>query len=396
MRDQQKRLTMRRGATLVLVAILLVVTGGMAAFAIDLARVYSGVNELQTGADAAALWGAKYLQKTTRDPATSTISFATTNAAFGTPVALAGSDVETGSWNPNTSVFTPTTPGASNAVRVAATRSTTMSFGGLLGIASLTPRRRAIAWIGNQSMRDCIKPWGIDISYVNTLLPSPLTTQAGVNALSTLSQSALTIVAGPAVANPPGTPNVAPTIFSAMTSTSASRKEYLDALRDRSCGDGTADYAVGTNEERRQPGLGGGDIAAATVQGVEPVTTGNPSNRSPGICAAQSGNSAECINPATSTLGVTVAIAAITPLAVTNTNIEAFVGFRLLCVFRGGNQPGSANPAERCNHIPSPLPQTGYVQGTIVGYLTPIPALSGNGNSLGNTIGGAQKIVLVQ
>ncbi len=399
MRDDMRRAPERRGATLVLVAVLIVVVGGMAAFAIDLARVYSGVSELQTGADAAALAAAERLQNVpTTDHTNATIAFAANNAAFGSALTLAGADVEPGFWNPDASTFTGATWATANSVRVTANRSTGLSFGRLLGIASLTPRRRAIAWIGNQATRDCIKPWGIDVSYINTLLPSPLNTQAGVNALGSLTPRNLTVVAGPPVNNPPGSPNVAPTQFSALTGPSSSRKEYLDALRDRSCNDGTADYAVGTNEARRQPGQGGGDVAAATVQGVEPVTSGNPNNRFDGICAAQSGNSAVCLDPATNAVGVTVTIAAVSPVAVTTANIEAFVGFRVMCVFRGGNQPGSGSPSESCPWLADNgfAPAANYVQGTIVGYLVPSTALTGGGNTLGNVVGGAQKLLLVQ
>ena len=68
MQRRTPRLKTRRGATAVLVAILIVVVGGMAAFAIDLARVYTGVNEMQTGADASALAGAIQLQHSGASP----------------------------------------------------------------------------------------------------------------------------------------------------------------------------------------------------------------------------------------------------------------------------------------------------------------------------------------
>ena len=404
MRDELKSgPTVRRGATLVLVAILIVVTGGMAAFAIDLARVYSGVNELQTGADASALSGAhRLMTRPQTDPTPTMIAFAGNNSAFGSAVTLTGSDIEGGFWNPVDGSFTPADWATANAVRVTTNRSTGLSFGRLLGLASLSPTRRAIGWVGNQSARDCIKPFGIDLAYMNTLLSSPITTQAGIAELRTLSQTTagqqrLTIVAGPSVNNPQGTPNIAPTIFSALTGTSSSRKEYLNALRDASCGDGVADYTVSTTEESRQPGQGGGDIARATIDGLEPVTTGNPSNRSPGTCAPQIGNDATCYAPGSNVPGVEITLAMVTPTAVNAVNLNMLVTFRLMCVFRGGNTPGSGRQAESCPWL-SAMGATAnnYVQGTIVGYPMTSQAVTGNGNSLGNTLGTAQRIVLVR
>ena len=77
----------RRGATMVLVAVLIVVMGGMAAFAVDLSRIYSGVNEMQTGADAAALAGALRLQLiAAANPVGGVQAFGASNSAFGSAI----------------------------------------------------------------------------------------------------------------------------------------------------------------------------------------------------------------------------------------------------------------------------------------------------------------------
>ena len=98
----------RRGATLVLVAIMLLVIGAMTAFALELAGVYGGVNELQTGADAAALAGALRLQRTPGvSVANQTSAWATNNSAFVRPVTVSVSDVSGGFWDPAAGTFTP-------------------------------------------------------------------------------------------------------------------------------------------------------------------------------------------------------------------------------------------------------------------------------------------------
>jgi hypothetical protein len=274
----------------------------------------------------------------------------------------------------------------------------------LLGLTSLTPTRRAIAWIGNQASSDCIKPIGIDLTYVNSLLsPYDLTTQAGVEQLRTLTsatnlagQQQMTVVIGPSVNNPPGTPNIAPSTFSALTGASSSRKEYLNAMRGQSC-DGAADYSLGVQEISMQPGNGGGDVAVATVDGLDPVTTGPQNQRSPGTCGAPRNNDATCYDPVTGTAGVTINVAVVTPVSQNSVNLSSFVSFRLMCLFRGGNQPGSGSASETCPWL-SAMARTdnNYVEGTIVGFPMVSTAVTGNGNSLGNTISGAQKLVLVR
>ena len=383
-----------------LVAVLIVVSGGMAAFAIDLARVYSGVTELQTGADAAALAGAHRLQYNPGTNATSsTQSFAANNSAFGSPLALDGADVEGGFWDPSAGSFTAGPWASANAVRVTARRSTGLGFGRLLGIPQLTPARRAVAWIGNQASQDCIKPWGIDVTYLNALVGQPITTAAGIAALRTQSstlagQQALTVVAGPQLAsNRPG--RVPPTIFSAMTgANNSSRKSYENAIRSTSC-EGTADYTVG-GAESIQPGQGLGDLPRTTADAVEAAAQ---------TCKTRSGSSdATCYDPSQqgNVAGITVTIGATSPLSTNSVTLNALVGFQLLCVFRGstanGNGPNQASiPGESCPWLAAAgLPANDYVRGTIVGYPLVTVAKTGNGNGLGNTLGPAQRLVLVQ
>lgn len=370
----------RRGATLVLVAVMIILLGGMAAFAIDLARVYGGVNELQTGADAAALAGAHRLQ---RIPATSAaagiITFGAQNKAFGSAITLANGDVEGGFWDPSNGSFTAQawTLASTNAVRVTARRQTNLGFGGLLGVSSITPFRRGVAWIANQATLDCIKPWGMPLTYVNTLLGQSLTTQAGVNALRNLGrtlagQQQLTIVAGPNINNPRGSPNTPPTTFLALTGANSSRKEYQNAIIDLNC-EGTADYSVsgGESQIQTQPGQGNGDIPRTTVQAVELNLPGNQGNGGRQTCRAQIGNDATCYDPATNAAGVDLTVAAVTQTAVNSADINVLMGFKLMCVFRGSNQPGSSSNSETCPWLTAAgLTANNYTQGTLVGYPT--------------------------
>ncbi len=409
----------RRGATLVLVAILVVVLGCMAALGVDFARAYAGANELQTGADASALAGAKQLQN---NPAFTGAQLseagvvAGTNNAFGSGITLASGDVHVGFFDPVAGTFSGG-GGVTNAVRTGAQRQTALRLGGLFTLSSLTPRRLGTAWIGNQSTRDCIKPWGIDFSYINSLLGGGLTigSEAGVNQLETLvstlaGQQQMTVVVGPNINNPFGTPNVAPNSYSALTGANASRKEYQNAIIGQNC-DGTADYEVGTGESviSQQPGQGNGDIPRTTANAIELALPGNQvPNGAIATCAPQAGGngngggngpvSAACFAPGnTQTAGVDITVAAVSPNGVNTVTLNTLLGFRLMCVFRGGQQPGSGNPNETCPWLAAMgRPATNYVMGTLVGYPIVTSAIGGAGNGLGNTIGTAQKIILVQ
>ena len=412
MQQRAKQSTARRGATMVLVAVLIVVVGGMAAFAVDLARIYSGVNEMQTGADAAALAGAIQFKNSGANPTTAVQSFASRNNAFGSAISIPAGDIQGGLWDPATATFTPSATWATNnAVRVFTRSTPALAFGRLMGRNTLSANRSATAWIASQLTRDCIKPWGIDVAYINGLLTSPITTQAGIAELrartSTLAgQQALTIIAGPD-GNITGSP--LPTTFQALTDVvNSSRRYYQNAVIDKSC-DGNADYTAATVTQV-QPGNGGGDVPRTTVRAVELALQGNQNNGGAATCAPQTNlNDAGCRPPSNpgGPPGVTVTIAVVTPTPgnASSATINSFLQFRLMCVFRGGgvtgggNQPGTSRATESCPWLAAyktAAQSSNFIQGTLVGFPMPSVALTGNGNTLGNVPGGAQKLVLVR
>lgn len=413
MRMRMRRFSDRRGATAVLVAVLIVLVGGMAAFAIDLARVYTGVNEMQTAADAAALAGAIQLQRSGTSPVSVVQTFAgnVDNKAFGSAISLPTADVVGGIWDPSNGSFTASTNwAANNAVRVTTRGTPTMAFGRLMGRSTVTATRSATAWIANQTTRDCVKPWGIDASYINTLLANPITTQAGIAELrarttTTAGQQQLTIIAGPD-GNVAG--NVLPTRFQALTGNNSSRRQYQNAIIDQAC-DNSLDYTANAATQV-QPGNGGGDIPRTTVSAVELTLNGNQGNGGVQTCRAQvSLDDATCYIPGTGTevAGPTVVVSAVTPAPGNSSSatIVTFMQFRIMCMFRGGgvqgngNQPGTARATEVCPWLQAyRVPAGNYIQGTLVGYPLPAVALNGNGNTLGNTStpGAAQRIILVK
>ncbi len=146
--------------------------------------------------------------------------------------------------------------------------------------------------------------------------------------------------------------------------------------------------------ERIQPGNGLGDVPQATAEAIEEPSL---------TCKVRSGTSdATCYDPIApgNVAGITIAVAAITSTGANNVRVDALIGFRLMCVFRGGTGNGNnqrAIPGESCPWLADyRTDNDNYIRGTLVGYPVVTVAKTGRGNALGATIGPAQKLVLVQ
>ena len=111
----------RRGAVLILTALLTIVLLGLLAFAVDLGYVRIAHSDLQTAADAGALAGARGLTVCCTATALSEAQRAAQlNYVFQTPVSVVPSeDIELGTWDDTTSTFTALAGNATaNAVRL--------------------------------------------------------------------------------------------------------------------------------------------------------------------------------------------------------------------------------------------------------------------------------------
>lgn len=152
--------TQRRGAMLVLVAVVLPVLVLLMAFAIDVAWMQLVNTELRTATDAAARAGAKVLSTSQNEDTAraAAIDAARRNLVAGEPMQLADSDIQFGlSSQPNSSgrfVFTPANSGVLNAVRVDGRRTSgsvagpvDLFFARVLGIDTFQPVQQAISTI---------------------------------------------------------------------------------------------------------------------------------------------------------------------------------------------------------------------------------------------------------
>ena len=156
----------RRGATLVLVSLLMVPLVTLAAFSLDVGWWQVGANQLQTTADAAALAAARAKQLY---PANGTAAkalayanqVAAANKAFAQTVTIASSDVEPIYWAPETRTATVTNWTDANAVRVTARATPALIFAGVTRATAPTVVRTSVAWIANINSGVCVKPWSL-------------------------------------------------------------------------------------------------------------------------------------------------------------------------------------------------------------------------------------------
>lgn len=447
----------RRGATLVFVAVFALALVGVAAFAIDASRLYVGTNELQTGADAAALRAARYMQSNPgSDPTSVAQAFSPSNESLGSGVQLAAQDVLPIFYDPANRSFTATSWATANAVEVRASRIGNLLFGRLLTNVMPSPTRRSVAWVANITQVSCPTPWGFPVLALNdrlnpagtpsasTISPSTFASVDSALATSTGARD-LTMIFWPPTHlrnNGPKIPKQAGS-DSAFYALTENMNEYPNQIANPASCDANASIAIGVQEQF--DGQGGGSVESKTVNGVE----GTPPAKDGMLCQTpqQPSNAADCWPPGTTnfsgqTPGVRVVVAWVGSLNGSAVPVVAVGGFRVMCVYRGKGgggqsasvagapaqfqlasyspvQPGKQDdkpkppkdppgppPAgnESCQWLDGPNKSyfdargvsTPYDEGTIVGYPEAIYPGLGPGTTLGNAPSLGQRLILVR
>jgi Flp pilus assembly protein TadG len=142
-----------RGATIVLVTLMLAALLGMAALAIDVGMLYNARAEAQRAADAAALAGAGSLLVAPDEERARSIAidFGVENDVQGLPVQLLDEDVAV---DLNAMTVRAT-------VRRAASRGNAMAtwFARIFGVDEVDVEARATAAVGSTNTATCLKPW---------------------------------------------------------------------------------------------------------------------------------------------------------------------------------------------------------------------------------------------
>jgi len=160
-----RRLKNRKGIFIVLFGLLFMVLMAASAMAVDMSRIWTMRNELQTAADAGALAGAVQLTPPHQrgggsgglitDSAT---WMAKLNKALYDTVSV--ESVHWGIWNDAAQTFTASNVTNATAVEVVVKHGTNKLIMGALGIAAPTVKARAIAWANAPvDNSNCMKPW---------------------------------------------------------------------------------------------------------------------------------------------------------------------------------------------------------------------------------------------
>src|SRR5262245_17794417 len=111
----------RRGAVVVLSALLLVVMLGIVAFAVDIGYMLVVRTQLQAAAESAALAAAANLANSRAQLVAVGQQYAAYHTASGKAATVTPADIEVGMWDLKARTFAPGSPVA-NAVRVTARR----------------------------------------------------------------------------------------------------------------------------------------------------------------------------------------------------------------------------------------------------------------------------------
>src|SRR6185437_11257051 len=171
----------RRGATLVLVAILMTVIIGFAGIAIDASRLYVMRAQLQTTADASAIAGiVEVKDKRPTNAPTAALSYVPLNTVERQSATMSASDVEGGSWDFTTNTFTPLaswTDPALNAVRTTATYQGAYTLARIFGVTTKTVQARAVGALGFVSNTSCLRPWAVSYQTLLDVLYPPAGTK---------------------------------------------------------------------------------------------------------------------------------------------------------------------------------------------------------------------------
>lgn len=162
----------RRGSTILLVALISVTMLTFLAVVVDMSRMYTQKNELQTAADAAALAGMIAHIEDTSLTVDSARSFGIKQTVLQSPITVATADVVCGKWDDVNHIYLGDSDHcgpSENAVTVTVRDSARYIFTGLLGTTKqVTAMGRSYA--ANVGATQCVKPWAMEYSVLTKLL----------------------------------------------------------------------------------------------------------------------------------------------------------------------------------------------------------------------------------
>lgn len=152
----------RRGAILVLVAVVMVSLMGCLLIVLDMSKMGTQKNMMQTAADAAALAAVIELLDDTTTVGSEAAKYSSANKVYNRQIAVASADVVCGRWNDNTGVFTASVKcGAGDDAVTVTVRDTVSYTSRFLNPPSKNLTATARAWLAYVGSTSCVTPWGI-------------------------------------------------------------------------------------------------------------------------------------------------------------------------------------------------------------------------------------------
>ncbi len=154
----------RRGATMVLVAVVMTVLMMFGGIGIDFGRMYSYVAQLKTLTDAAAHAAAVELRNggTEANAQTRALALKNQNRVDGLNIAtMVNADIEPGTWNYATRSFVTTSWANASAVRATARYTANWSLARIFGVTNKLLTQQSIAALGSVGASTCLKPWAV-------------------------------------------------------------------------------------------------------------------------------------------------------------------------------------------------------------------------------------------
>lgn len=398
----------RRGATLVFVAVFALALVGVAAFAIDASRLYVGTNELQTGADAAALRAARYMQTVAGgDPTAVTVAFAPSNESLGSGLQLSADNLTPILYNQTNKTFTPTTWALANAVEVRGSRVGNLLFGRLLTSVMPSPSRRAVAWVANITRVACPAPLGFPVEALNNRLYGTIadtTIRSSLYATLLAKQSAplsITMVMYPSGGTEPKASPTGAWDFKAIDNTEGpggvNMSGYATQLAGENC---VANSASEIDSTEVFPGRGAGSVDKKTWDAAHNDKSGV--NKKSTFCEV--GFSPVCYPKTSGGIGdpgVVRDVSWIGSVSSGTARVLTLGGFKVICVFEGKKGKGTGETCPWYDqyrssiYAPPGLPEE-LPTGTIVGYPVPSTPDLGPGSSLGVAPATGQRLILVR
>jgi Flp pilus assembly protein TadG len=169
------RLKNRKGIFIILFGLLFMVLMAVSAMAVDMSRIWTMRNELQTSADAGALAGAIQLtpphQKGSNGRNVQDTAYwaARSNLALYDTVQV--ESVNPGIWDDDAAAFNSSSWNNATAVEVVVSHRTNKLIIGALGIAAPTVKARAVGWANAPvNNTNCMKPWSMPYTILMDLV----------------------------------------------------------------------------------------------------------------------------------------------------------------------------------------------------------------------------------